>query len=177
MNLEKFRESAFGPTLVIFTICAVITVILAFVYQVTLPIIEQGNIDAANHVRSQVLPGAESFTKIEGIQLPEGVSEAYKDNAGSGYVFSSAAKGYSGSVTFLIGINTAGKITGINMFKHNETPGLGTKIAAEAHVTKYYGDNDPNAVNAITGATLTSNALKNSVLQALEAFNAVKGVK
>lgn len=173
--MTKFRDGAFGPTIILFLICAVITLSLAFTYDKTYPIIRQGEIDAANLIRSQVLPGGESFTQITGKTLPEGVLEVYRADNDSGFVFSAQAKGFSGMVTFMIGIDKDGGVTGINMFNHNETPGLGTKIAQPDYLHKYFGQVDVSSVDVITGASRTSNALKNSLEAAKEAFELMKG--
>lgn len=171
--MTKFRDGLIGPTIILFSICLVITIALAFTYQTTKPIIEQADIAAANAVRAEVLEGSASFSEITDIALPDGVSEAYKGDGG--YVFKSGAKGFDGIVTYMIGINDSGEITGINMFDANETPGLGTKVADPGYLKKYLGSVSPDEVDAITGATKTSNSLKNAIKQAKAAFAAIKG--
>lgn len=171
--MSKFRDGLIGPTVILFAICFVITVALAFTYQTTKPIIEQGEIASAEAVRREVLSGSETFTEITDVDLPDGVYEAYKGD--NGYVFKSGAKGFDGIVTYMIGISDSGEITGINMFDANETPGLGTKIGDPAYLEKYYGSVNPVEVDAVTGATRTSNSLKNSLMQARAAFEIVKG--
>lgn len=174
MDFAKFRDGTPGPTVVLFGICSVIALALAAVYQVTDPLIKQGAVDAANEVKSQVLPAGESFTDIEGITFPEGVSQVSRADNGTGFVIRSAANGYGGAVTFMIGIDRDGAVTGISMFDHSETPGLGTKVGEQPYLDRYYGKTDPGSVDAVTGATRTSNALKNSIRQALEAYEMVK---
>lgn len=171
--MTKFRDGLIGPTVILFAICFVITIALAFTYQTTKPVIEQADIDAENSVRAEVLPGSSGFEQITGVELPDGVIEAYMSNGG--YVFKSQAKGFDGYVTYLIGIDKNGGVTGINMFDANETPGLGTKVANPDYLAKYKGAADPDSVDAITGATKTSNSLKNSLKQAKAAYELVKG--
>lgn len=174
-SFAKFRDGDVGPVVILLAICAVITLALAAVFTVTDPVIKEGEIAAANEVRSQVLPGSDTFTKVKG-SFPEGVSEVYKADNASGYVIRSAANGYGGAVTFMIGMDKDGGITGINVFDHNETPGLGTKVDNPDYLSQYLGNTDPYSVDAITGATRTSNALKNAVKQAQEAFAIAEGV-
>lgn len=171
--MSKFRDGLLGPSVILVSICFVITLILAFTYQQTKPVIEQADIAAANAVREEVLPGSADFKEITGVTLPDGVFEAYKGSGG--YVFKSGAKGFDGIVTYMIGIDDNGEVVGINMFDHNETPGLGTKIADPSYMGKYYGNPNTNEIDAVTGATKTTNSLKNSLIQALEAFEIVKG--
>lgn len=174
--MKNFRDGLVGPTVILFVICFVITFALAGVYNLTAPVIAAGELEAANAARMEVLPEGEGFSLIEGPSLPEGVTEAYKADNGAGYVFTSAAKGFDGPVVYMIGIDADGAVVGIQMFSHNETPGLGTKVAEPEYLTQYLGDVDPNAVDAVSGATRTSESLKMSLTQALEAFETVKGV-
>jgi electron transport complex protein RnfG len=171
--MSKFRDGLIGPTVILFAICFVMTLLLAFTYQTTKPLIDAISIQTANETRAAVLPGAASFEEITDISLPEGVTAAYK--ADNGYVFTSGAKGFSGVVTYMIGITNEGEIAGINMFDHDETPGLGTKVAAPEYLAQYGGSASPDDIAAISGATRTSNSLKNSLKQAKAAFELVKG--
>jgi electron transport complex protein RnfG len=172
-SFAKFRDGTIGPVIILLAICAVITVALAAIYQVTAPVIKEGEIVAANEVRGAVLPGAASFTEVTG-SFPDGVSEVYKADDNSGVVIRSAANGYGGAVTFMIGFDADGAITGINLFDHNETPGLGTKAGEAGYLAQFLGDTDPDSVDAVTGATRTSNALKNAIGQAKEAYAIAK---
>ena len=171
--MRKFRDGPLGPTVILFGICFVMTLLLAFTYQTTAPIIEQAQIAAANEARAEVLPGATGFEEITGAALPDGVTAAYRSD--NGYVFTSGAKGFDGVVTYMIGVDLDGNIAGITMFDHNETPGLGTKVAAPDYLSLYHGGVDPDDIAAVTGATRTSNSLKNSLKQAKAAFELVKG--
>lgn len=172
--MSKFRDGLIGPTVILLAICAVITFALAGVYNVTKPVIEQGEIEAANLARAKVLSTGDSFTQLD-VELPDGVSEAFIADNGTGYVFKSAAKGYGGDVVYMIGIDAGGNVAGIEIFDHGETPGLGTKIFDAGYSGQYLGDVDPDSVDAVSGATRTSNSLKNSIKQAKEAYQTLKG--
>jgi Predicted NADH:ubiquinone oxidoreductase, subunit RnfG len=166
----KFRDGMVGPSIILVAICSVMAIALAMVNEMTAPKIAEVEIAAANETRALVLPEGDAFVELVGIALPEGVTEVYAAENGAGYVISSGAKGYDGTVTYMIGIDPEGNVTGINMFDHNETPGLGTKIAAPSYLAQYLGTTDPSMVDGISGATKTSNSLKNALLQAKEAW-------
>ncbi len=172
--MTKFRESLLGPTVVLLAICLVITFALAGTYTVTKPIIKQSEINAANAVRQLVLPQGDAFTQLTGLTLPEGVEEVYAADNGTGYVIRAGAKGFDGVVTYMVGLDKEGNYTGINMFDHNETPGLGTKVANPDYLKQYEGSNNPDAVDGITGATRTSTALKNTLRLVNETYELVK---
>lgn len=89
-------------------------------------------------------------------------------------------KGYSGRIDMLIGITIHGKILGVRVLQHNETPGLGDKIETSKSDWIYHFDQllfDPAMQNQwavkkdggqfdqFTGATITPRAIVNSVKQ------------
>lgn len=172
--MVKFRDGLLGPTVILFSICLVIAFALAQTYTITAPIIEQANADAANEARARVLPGSDTFTLVAGKDLPEGVLEAYIADNDTGFVFKTQFKGFGGPVTFYIGVDGEGRFTGIDMFENDETPGLGSKVGNAEYLSKYYGGSEVDSVDAVTGATITSTALKNALRSALEAYGLVK---
>lgn len=172
--MSKFRDGMVGPTVILLGICLVITFALAGVYTATKDTIAMREIEAANGARTRVLAEGDTFTDIKA-DLPEGVTEAYRADNDTGYVFTSQAKGFGGEVVWMIGMDEDGNVTGIELFSHEETPGLGTKVGESDYLAKFLGDVNPNVVDAVTGATKTSNSLKNSLLQAEEAYEIVKG--
>lgn len=173
--MSNFRDGLVGPTVILLAICLVITFALAGTQTATAQRILEVDAAAANEARADVLTEADTFTQITDVELPEGVMEAYRADNGAGYVFKAGAKGFDGLVTFMVGMDTEGNYTGINMFDHNETPGLGTKVGAGNYLVQYNGQSDPAAVDSITGATRTSNALKNTLYACNEAFELLGG--
>lgn len=172
--MKKFRDGMIGPSLILLGICLVITFALAGVYTATKDTIAMREIEAADQARARVLETGDTFTQVDKT-LPEGVTDAFKADNGTGYVFTSQAKGFGGDVVWMIGMDDSGKVTGIELFAHGETPGLGTKVGEKDYLEKYLGDTNPSAVDAVTGATKTSNSLKNSLSQAQQAYEIVKG--
>lgn len=102
-----------------------------------------------------------------------------------GYAFVLSSNGYGGAVQSVIGINTKGEITAVVITDvSNETPGLGQNAKNEDFYGQFAGKkqslsvvkNDPkeNEVRAVTGATITSKAVTNSVNLARELYNTIK---
>ena len=178
--LQRFRDGSAGPTTILFIICVIITFALAGVYQMTEPTIEQRGIDAINEAMAQVLEGADTFTQVNAV-FPDGKEEGekvlsvYKADNGAGYTVRAATKGFGGLVTFMIGMDANGGVTGIKVLDHSETPGLGTKITNIDYLDKYSGQVDPNKVDNITGASYSSRALKKAVALAQQAYKVAKG--
>ena len=59
-------------------ICLVVTALLAFVNQLTLPVIVEAEEKAAAAARSEVLSAAKDFKRLTPEYLPEGVTEVYE---------------------------------------------------------------------------------------------------
>jgi electron transport complex protein RnfG len=94
-----------------------------------------------------------------------------------GYVVRGSGAGYGDVVIALIGLDKdASTITGVYVLSQKETPGLGSKIADPSWNRQYDGKatepplevvkktpTEPNDIQAISGATISSNALTNIV--------------
>lgn len=135
--------------------------------------IAQQNIRRANEARMAVMPGNESFDAImEDAAAVSGITGIFA--CPDGYVYTVKEKGYgSAGVTATVGILKDGSITGVRFDASAETPGLGAKAATEGYYGQYAGltADTLSRVNAISGATITSNAASGAVEAALEHFN------
>ncbi len=98
-----------------------------------------------------------------------------------------ASDGYTGDIRSIVGIDRDGRITGVRVLTHQETPGLGDKIElkkspwilqfdgkslGEPSATQWKVKKDDGAFDQLTGATITPRAVVNSVRRALEYFAA-----
>lgn len=175
-GFKKFRDGFIGPIIILTVISLLVTWAVAGTFQVADPIIKELEIEKARLARVAVLEDADDFAQYEGIELPAGVAEAFRANNGAGFVFQASAKGYGGSVPFMIGVDADGNVVGIQMLTHSETSGLGSRVGDPGYLGQYIGHNDPTGPDAISGATKTSNALKNSLKAALEAYEQLKDV-
>ena len=106
---------------------------------------------------------------------------ARKGGALAGVAFScSSAKGYGGTVEALVGLRADGAIQGLEVVRMNETPGLGTKIGTPAFRGQFIGKpaqgtvwkvrKDGGAIDAVSGATISSRALCDAVSQGLALY-------
>ena len=121
-------------------ICLVSSFILAYMNNVTKPIIEKQEQIASDNSRKEILPEADKFEKLEISNAEKTAVEeakvvevfkATKDGNKVGYTFKALPKGYGGEVEVFVGISNDGNITGVKVGRHNETPGLGAKASAE----------------------------------------------
>ena len=168
----------FKPIVVLCAICVVITGALAATNSVTEPIIEAATIAAQNKARTELLPEADNFTKVEGLAV-ENVIEAYTADNGTGAVVTSTAKGYGGAMTVMVAFTPEGTIKQIKVTEQGETQGIGSKVAGDASFwTRFNGlEAKPlvlgTDVDALSGATVSSKALTAAVNAAINGFNAI----
>ncbi len=105
-----------------------------------------------------------------------------KDESGTvvGHVINSMSKNsYGGAVKLSIGFDQEGTITGMGIREISDTPGLGLKAKDAKYRDQFIGKNvdelkvtktgaaSDNEIDAISGATITSNATTNAVNAAL----------
>ena len=165
---------------VLAVICLVISGALAVVNSFTAPIIEAAAIERENASRQQVLPAASDFQQITSDAMPDTITGAYKgvDASGTtvGYVFTAGNKGFDGTILVMTAIDTEGKIVQVATIDvTSETATLGGLTAKESYTSMYTGkDAALDGVIPISGATITSVAYQQCVLDAFAAFDAVK---
>lgn len=173
------------PAVSLLVICLVATALLALTNSVTKSKIAENSVQKENSSRSLVLPQAQEFSEVT--TLENGITYCTGTNGSDavGYVFTSSAKGYGGTVSVMVGTDTNGTVTGIEILSHDETPGLGANSTKPEFKNRFIGksgtltvdknSNDGQNVQAITAATITSKAVVSAVNAALSAFETIKG--
>ena len=115
-----------------------------------------------------------------GVAIESVLVGADASGAEVGYVINSLSNdSYGGAVKISVGFDASGVITGVGIREINDTPGLGLKAKDPAFKDQYIGKNEDalvvtkmgasasNEIDAISGATITSNATTNAVNAAL----------
>jgi len=124
---------------------------------------------------AKIMPRA-SFRSETPYRAPGALSiqAAYsKDNELIGYCVEVQSQGFRGVITIDVGVDLDGRVTGVAVTDHKETPRVGTAAMSVAALERYVGksgtirSSGSNAVNAISGATATSNAITAGVNRAL----------
>lgn len=165
---------------ILFAITAIAALLLSVVNKVTAPVIAENQTEKTFASMRVVMPEAVDFEKQE-ISGSSTVTEAYSAVNASGEEIGmcviGTAFGYGGEVKVLTGIS-CGKVTGIDILSHSETPGLGATATNDDFKNQFIGKEngivvskqnaEENEINAISGATITSNAVTGCVNAALE---------
>ena len=169
----------FKPIVVLCVICIAITGSLAATNKVTAPIIEAARIEAERLARIELLPEADDFTPVEGVAV-DNVTAVYAANNGTGYVITSTAKGYGGTMTVMVSFTPKGQIQQVKVTEAAETQGIGSKVSDSDEYWATYAGLDGSAplvldqdVDRMTGATISSRALNSAVNSAIAAYNAI----
>lgn len=185
---------------ILLAITLIAGLLLGLVYQVTKdPIAEQEAL-AKQKACQEVFQDAASFAMI-GVDAAAGLNEEgyaqesidevmeAKDGSGEllGYVITVTTKeGYGGDIQFSVGVRLDGTVNGISILSISETAGLGMQAEAVLkpqfagkNVEKFAytknGASADNEIDAISGATITTNAVTNGVNAGLYYFQTVLG--
>ncbi len=166
---------------------------LAFAHQATGPAIAEAAARDTAASLAQVLPQgfADNDLLKDTISLPMAgtppltVYQARRATEVRGVVFAVTAKGYAGPIRIMMGVDRSGRLLGVRVTRHTETPGLGDKIefAKNPWIDSFAGKSlesppparwavkkDGGDFDQFAGATITPRAVVNAVRGGLELF-------
>lgn len=191
-------KSMMKDAAILFAITLISGLILGFVYQITKEPIALQEEKALNEACAEVFTDAADFGDVEG--FTEEAAESLVTGAGYnasvngarealdtdgnliGYVLTvTTHEGYSGDIQFTMGVRMDGTLNGISLLSIAETPGLGMQAEevlkpqfadkkAEQFTYTKTGAAAENEIDAISGATITTNAVTNGVNAGLYYF-------
>lgn len=202
--MAKKKKSIVYPVVFMFALALLLTLALAFLNEVTAPVVEfNQDIELKKKILNvfDILPADADATTIDKVFKDNVVSEDY--NGKNLYIHKNGEEtlayavpingpGLWGSISGYIGVtNDLTKTTGLEFIKQDETPGLGGRITEDAYKNQFRGLDisnytDKNIVinrpasggniDAISGATQTSTFVVNMINEDLDEF-IKKGVK
>jgi len=170
-------------SLFLFVVCAVAATALAFTDKVTRERIAENKAQVEAEARDAVLGAARekaAWVKTFYVEVDGKTLTVYRYEDGDekplALVAKGSGKGFGGAVDFMMGVDPAGKVLGVRVISHQETPGLGTNVcdvkpgkedkawlaqlaglaAPEVALTK---DDPQGKVDAVTGVTISSRAV------------------
>jgi len=140
--------------------------------------------ETADTFNEVVVDEAAAASVMEAGTFPDEINKAFEavDASGNslGYVVQLTTKdGYSGGIVMVVGVSNEGVVNGFSVTAHSETSGLGTKVFDPAHADQYKGiaTDKVDSVAAISGATLTSTAVRNGINAAVAYANSLGGAQ
>ena len=150
-------------------VAAIAAAALASIYVFTKPRIEAQKQLEITQALEQVLPKATHFVKI--------TDELYLGEKGKelvGKVYMVAPVGYSGPISILVGVSKQLVVTGVKIIALTETPGLGLSATNPTFLKQFIGKIKEDKlqakedIDALTGATITTQAVCDGVKEALD---------
>ena len=197
--MNKSKESFAAPVVVLSAICLVVSLALAFTYKIANPIIVRNTEAAAVAARKQLLPEADQFTLVEDAEAQSSedgkatVQEIYQAENGTGYVMTVETKSFGGSLIMMVGLNSEGSVTGVEVTEHADTPGVGTKNMDAVYLSQYNGLTaltsagnikkeaaqlaSGGTFEFISGASVSGQAIHSGVAAALSQYAAIGGAQ
>lgn len=168
--------------------------VLGVVYSVTKDPIAEQEIIRADKARFTAFPQAESFEELtdnnaEQYDSIKTVHAALDDQGNKiGVTIAMVTKGYSNGLNLTVGIGSDGVVKGVVLGSHQETPGLGAKAGQEDFIGQFAGNtidvpldvvktapSKQSDIEAISGATITSDAFTQAVNTAMAYYLETSG--
>ncbi|MCL2758653.1 MAG: FMN-binding protein [Treponema sp.] len=173
------------PILVLTCICLFVSSALAIVNNFTKDVIkENAELLSANQKEKIMGEGVEFETLDLNYLFSKGMSGrvtgVFRATNNMGYIVEVSSKGYGREdMKLLCGINIDGKIIKSTadaiVLSHTETVSFFRRVFNDSHLDNYWLKDRAGIENidAVSGATITSNALKNAMRHAFTAFHIV----
>ncbi|MDR2164827.1 MAG: electron transport complex subunit RsxG [Zoogloeaceae bacterium] len=197
MHLEEWKRRPFYPPLLLGAVALLASASLAWAASATREAIREAEARDLRDSLAQVLPQgfAENDIAAGGVRVdveagasPLTVYRALRDGVTRGVVFTVSGKGYGGEIAVLMAVDREGRVLGVRVLKHTETPGLGDKIetAKSDWIRDFSGKTletanwavkkDGGDFDQFAGATITPRAVVNAVRDGLETFSRHRAV-
>lgn len=194
------KSTIVKDTLILVLITLIAGVSLGVVHEITAPLIEEKKIAAQAEAFKVVYPSAEKFVSNDTLKEAEKTSysstehgditinqifavEDGSDNEVGHVISVSTPNGYGGNITLSFGYSNDGTMTGMEILESNETPGFGAKAGDPAFKGQFsgkkadvivVGGGGENAIEGITGATITTTAVTKAINAGLEFIQSLK---
>jgi electron transport complex protein RnfG len=191
MNLEELRGKLSYQGILLGGVALLTSAALAYAARITEADIKAAEAADLKQSLTQVLPGEfENDLLKDTISLrgKEGDVMVYRGRrAGKieAVVYRVIGHGYAGNIVCVMGVSREGKILGVRVISHKETPGLGDKIEpakakwifdfdakflGEPPIEKWAVKKDGGVFDQFAGATITPRGVVNAVKGGLEFF-------
>jgi electron transport complex protein RnfG len=190
--MAKLQSSFLNMFLSLGIICVISGGILAQMNDLTRQPIEASKKANLENALQAVLPAFDNSPVEEAFWAPVSAGDSLKiypalqkgERVGAA-VESNSMKGFSGEIKIIVGLDASGKLLNYKVLEHSETPGLGAKmdewfrtgknrqsvIGSDLSHTTLKVTKDNGAIDAITGATISSRAFLDAVNRAYAAFS------
>jgi electron transport complex protein RnfG len=157
--------------------------ILAVTYEMTREPIRSASEARLFQALRRVVPEVSGTPQPVDVASDDGASVRFFCFPESGAVAFSVRtdQGYGGGIELLVGLDRDGRITGLDVLTHNETPGLGSQILNPSFRNPFVGRSlegsdwrltkEGGSVEGISGATISSRAVCDALRRAMTLYS------
>ena len=179
------NNSFIKDALVLFVITLVLGVLLSVVKTLTDIPIREGEERAKREAYSQVCAEYDNGEDVTSSIKDMSFQKTIVNNAliaknekkeKIGYIIQVTTKGYGGDIDLIIGFDNEKRVTGIAFpTSLSETPGLGMRVTEEPFKSSFNskGEQDLASVDTLTGATISSSAVKSAIIDATHVLDKI----
>lgn len=186
MKTESTVKYILRLTVTLLAICAFVALALAGVNAITKDRIAAVKAEKTQKAIQAVLPQAGNVVEASSFEDETGmVTKVYTASLGDtaafyGYAVEVVPSGFGGGITMMVGVDENGKVLGISIISHAETPGLGAVASQNTDKGVAFRDqfvgltagitigSGENQIDSLSGATISSQAIVDGVNAALQ---------
>ena len=153
---------------ILFAITFVTALLLGVVNNFTAPVIEKFKAEKMVAAIEVVVEGSIDMTteekyQVEGESSVQEITSYMNDKGSRVYAVKAVPVGYAGDIEMMVGINSQGLVTGVEIINMSETAGLGANAKGNTEWLAQFLGNGKDKLDSITGATITSKAIQKGV--------------
>ncbi len=179
--MQKFKF--LKPALSLLVITVGVALLLSLVNFITENKIRENELREKREAIETIFPELSDFKVASVENLPVNVDEAGvvigEDDKEIGYYVEISPMGFKDAISMIVGLDTKGKVVRVICLASSETAGVGTKATDAKYLEKYSGrgKDEVAAVDTLTGATISSKAVRSGIAAACSAVEIIKEVK
>lgn len=191
------KQLTLGHGLILGAFCLGFGIVLAFSDHITVEDIAARALEDRLNSLAQVIPASihdNNLVEDATVMMNESGKEitvyrATKEGKVTGLAYEIFGVGYAGKMKLMLGIDAQGKILGVRVLAHKETPGLGDKMEVKkgdwilrfdglslenTPLEKWKVKKDGGMFDQFTGATITPRGIVDAIRRGLQLFDANK---
>ena len=170
------KDSLLYKVVLLGVLCAICGLALSGMNGLTAPLIAAQTLAKEQANLEKLYPGA-TFTEVTDYEDSTGLVTGVYEAEGKGKIYKLSVVGYNSSgFTFMLAYDEDGTLSGFVPIEQNETNGFGSKCFEEPYVSSVIGIKAGEEIPLLSGATLTSRAIRNGGIAASALFTGGEAV-
>jgi len=158
--------------LILMIISAVAGLGLAVVYAETKPVIDQRAQRDILDAAKACIPGASTIEQMEKDGKVYWIGKNGDELVGAAVRVLAQGFSTNAPIEMMVGVDSQGQVSSIKIISLAETPGIGSRVKSDDFLGRFIGKKDPSEVDGISGATISSSAVKGGAQNAVEFLSA-----